>query len=59
LSSDRTTAEAAVATHTLFGDAVFFVLRAQDAVDRVGGAAARFVVVANLHFSQQTNREKI
>ena len=35
----------------LFRDAVFFVLRAQDTVDGVGGAAAGFVVVADLHFA--------
>ena len=35
----------------LFGDAVLFVLRAQDAIDRVGSAAAGLVVVADLHFA--------
>jgi hypothetical protein len=43
----------------LFRDAVLFVLRAQNAVDRVGGTTAGFVVVANLHFAEQADREKI
>ncbi len=43
----------------LFRDAVLFVLRTQDALDGIGGAAAGFVVVADLHFAEQANREKI
>jgi hypothetical protein len=45
--------------HNLFRDAVLLVLRAEDAVDGVGGAATGFVVVADLHFAQQANSEKI
>ena len=43
----------------LFRDAVFFVLGAEDAVDGVGGAAAGFVVVADLHFAQQADGEQV
>jgi hypothetical protein len=43
----------------LFGNAVFFVLGAEDAVDGVGGAAAGFVVVADLHFSEQADGEQV
>ena len=43
----------------LFRDAVLFVLGAEDAVDGVGGAAAGFVVVADLHFAQQADRQQI
>ena len=43
----------------LFGDAVFFVLGAEDAVNGVGGAAAGFVVVTALHFSQQADGEEV
>ncbi len=45
--------------HYLFRDAVFFVLRAQYAVDGVGGAVAGFVVVADLHFAQQADGEQV
>ena len=43
----------ALGDKSLFRDAVLFVLRAQNAVDGVGGAAAGFVVVADLHFAEQ------
>src|SRR5579872_178448 len=43
----------------LFRDAVFFVLRTQHAVDGVGGAAAGLVVVANLHFAEQADRQQV
>ena len=33
--------------------AVFFVLRAQDAVHGIGSAVGRFMEVAHLHFTQQ------
>jgi hypothetical protein len=34
---------------------VLFILRAQNAVDRVRSAVARLVVMADLHFAEQTN----
>jgi len=43
----------------LLRDAVLFVLRAQNAVDRVGCAATGLVVVADLHFAEQADGEKI
>jgi len=39
----------------LFRNAVFFVLRTKNAVDGVWSAMAGFVVVADLHFSQQAD----
>ena len=38
---------------------MFFVLGAQDAVDGVRGAAAGFVVVADLHFAEQADGEQV
>jgi hypothetical protein len=43
----------------LFGDAVFFALRAQDAIHGIRGAAAGFVVVADLHLAEQPNGQHI
>jgi len=43
----------------LFRDAVFFVLRTEDAVDGVGGAVAGFVVVADLHLAEQADGEQV
>ena len=34
---------------------MFFVLRAENAVDGVRGAAAGFVIVADLHFAEQAD----
>ena len=38
---------------------MFFVLGAEDAVDGVGGAAAGLVIVADLHFAEQADREQV
>src|ERR1700728_2945127 len=43
----------------LLGDAVFFALRAEDAIDGIRSAAAGLVIVANLHFSEQANGQQI
>ena len=43
----------------LFRDAVLFVLRAQNTVDRIRGAAAGFVVMADLHFAEQADGEQV
>jgi hypothetical protein len=43
----------------LLRDTVFFALGAEDTVYRVGSAATGLVIVANLHFSQESDREKI
>jgi hypothetical protein len=43
----------------LFRNAVLFVLRAQDAVDGVGGAVAGFVKVTNLHLAEKADGEQV
>jgi hypothetical protein len=43
----------------LFRDAVLFVLGAQNAINGIGSSVARFVVVADLHLSQQPDGEQI
>src|SRR5271165_2827412 len=43
----------------LLRDAVLFVLRAQDAVNGIGRAAAGFVVVPDLHLAEQADCEQI
>ena len=45
--------------HMVFGDGVLFALGAEDAVDRIWGAAGGFVVVAHLHFTQEAYRQHV
>src|SRR5579872_34617 len=38
---------------------MFFVLRPQDAINRIGSAVTRLVIMPDLHFAQQSDRKKI
>src|SRR5450432_136901 len=51
--------KARAACEELFGDAVLFTLRAQDTVYGVGSAITRLVIVAYLHFAQQSKGQHI
>ena len=49
----------AIENWLLLGDRRCFALGAENAFDRVGGATLRFVVVAYLHFAQQSDGQHV